>query len=72
MEWLSVKSKTHSFLFVESREEREQAINTMKKFELPIKTIVVKAFDNKSQATAYCKKINSVNKLLKNTLGNPL
>lgn len=67
MEWLAVKNKKDSYLFTQSRIERERSLTMIINYGMNVNTVVIRSFENQEKAVAYCDKINSVSKLLKNT-----
>ena len=66
MQWLAVRYRTESTLFLQNRSERETSNSAHIDMGKLINTIVVKTFDDKSEAQLYIKKINIINKLLDN------
>lgn len=68
MDWYVVKNKKDSYVYTQSRIERERSLTMIINYGMEIKTIVIRTFENQEKAILYCNKINSVNELLKNIL----
>ena len=66
MEWLAVRYKNETTLFLQNRSERETSNSAHIDLGMVINTIVVKTFNEKSEAKLYIQKINIINKLLDN------
>jgi hypothetical protein len=64
MEYLAIKT-AQGMMFCQSRQEREVGITYCLNRGLKIEGIVEKKFDNRTDATIYCDKINSINDLIK-------
>lgn len=64
MQWLAVRYKNDTTLFLQNRSERETSNSAHIDMHKLINTIVVKTFNDKVDAQKYIKDINAVNKLI--------
>lgn len=64
MDWLAIKYKSSSYLFVQSRYHRELYLKNKMRGGGEVRAIVIKKFLTEMEARSYCDKINRINELL--------